>query len=89
MRMLPLALVPALLIAAGMGPSTFVTLTAINGEVAQLAPVLNEPPVANGVTVSSSNPDSPIDTLLKITAETMNSAQRITGLFCMVCIPSG
>ena len=40
-------------------------LAAINGEVASLARALNTRPVGNGVTVSSSNPDSPIATMLK------------------------
>jgi hypothetical protein len=41
------------------------TLSAINAQIASLAPVLNSAPVANGVTVSSSNAESAIDTLLK------------------------
>jgi len=40
-------------------------LTAINKQVAALASVLNSPPVGNGVAVSSSNPDVPIETMLK------------------------
>jgi hypothetical protein len=40
-------------------------LAAINAEVTSLARVLNSPPVGNGVAVSSSNPDSPIETMLK------------------------
>jgi hypothetical protein len=46
-------------------PETRQALAAINGEVASLARVLNTQPVGNGVTVSSSNPDSPIATMLK------------------------
>jgi len=41
------------------------TVSALNAEIASLAPVLNSAPVANGVTVSSSNAASPIATLLK------------------------
>ena len=40
-------------------------LAAINEQITMLAPVLNTRPIANGVTVVSSNADSPIDTLLK------------------------
>src|SRR5262249_22928017 len=40
-------------------------LVAINGEIASLAPVLNTPPIANGVTVTSSDGSIPVDTLLK------------------------
>jgi hypothetical protein len=46
-------------------PATRETLARVNRQIASLAPVLNSPPVANGVTVTSSNPDTPIDTLLK------------------------
>ena len=46
-------------------PETRQALAAINAEVASLARVLNTQAVGNGVTVSSSNPDSPIATMLK------------------------
>jgi hypothetical protein len=40
-------------------------LAVINTEVSSLARVLNSPPVGNGVTSTSSNPDSPVETMLK------------------------
>ncbi len=40
-------------------------LTAINAQITALAPVLNTPSIGNGVTVTSSNPASPIDVMLK------------------------
>lgn len=40
-------------------------LARINRTISSLAPVLNSPPVANGVTAASSNADSPVETLLK------------------------
>jgi hypothetical protein len=40
-------------------------VSAINAEIASLAPVLNSKPVANGVAVSSSNSESQIATMLK------------------------
>jgi len=46
-------------------PETREALAAINGQITSLARVLNERPVADGVTVSSSNPTTPVDTLLK------------------------
>ncbi|HSB13707.1 MAG TPA: hypothetical protein VLE22_04560, partial [Bryobacteraceae bacterium] len=46
-------------------PETRQALADINGQIASLARVLNTPPVGNGVTVASSNPDSPIDVMLK------------------------
>jgi hypothetical protein len=46
-------------------PETRRGLAAINQQVASLAHVLNERSVANGVTVSSANAESPVDTLLK------------------------
>jgi hypothetical protein len=44
---------------------TAAALRQINAELTQLAPVLDTRPVANGVTVSSSNVAVPIDSLLK------------------------
>lgn len=46
-------------------PETRPALARINRQIASLAPVLNVPSVANGVTVVSSNSNSPIDTMLK------------------------
>jgi hypothetical protein len=46
-------------------PVTRPALAAINQQIASLAPVLNTPSVANGVTVVSSNADTPVDTMLK------------------------
>ena len=40
-------------------------LAALNGQIRTLAPALNTPSVANGVTAASSNPVTPIDTMLK------------------------
>jgi hypothetical protein len=40
-------------------------LARINGQIAALAPVLNAPPVANGVTVTSSDATVPVDALVK------------------------
>lgn len=40
-------------------------VTEIDARITELAPVLNEPSVANGVTVDSSDPDVPVDTMLK------------------------
>lgn len=40
-------------------------LAALNGQIRTLAPVLNTPSVANGVTVAFSNTSTPIDFLLK------------------------
>ena len=40
-------------------------LTAIDGQIKMLAPALNTRSIANGVTVSSSNADSPVDFMLK------------------------
>jgi hypothetical protein len=44
---------------------TAAALKAINAQITALAPVLNSPPVANGVTVQSSTATIPVDTLLK------------------------
>jgi hypothetical protein len=44
---------------------TAAVLKEINAQITQLAPVLNSPPVANGVTVQSSTANIPVDTLLK------------------------
>lgn len=46
-------------------PATRQALAAINEQIRSLARVLNTPSVANGVTVTSSNADSPIDVMLK------------------------
>ncbi len=40
-------------------------VTAINRQVRELAPVLNSPPVANGVSVSSTVPGAPVDAMAK------------------------
>jgi hypothetical protein len=40
-------------------------LAAINAQIKTLAPVLNTRSISNGVTVSSSNADSPVDVMLK------------------------
>ncbi len=40
-------------------------LTALNAQIRELAPALNTPSVANGVTVEWSNPAAPIDFMLK------------------------
>ena len=40
-------------------------LRQINAELRELAPVLDTLPIANGLTVSSSDPSLPVDTLLK------------------------
>jgi hypothetical protein len=45
--------------------ATAAALRQINRELTELAPVLDTLPVANGVTVSSSDPSVPVDTLLK------------------------
>jgi hypothetical protein len=44
---------------------TKAALTAINGRVRELAPVLNTPSVANGVTAASSSASIPVDVMLK------------------------
>lgn len=44
--------------------STAAALKAINAQITALAPVLNSPPVANGVTVQSSTASIPVDTRL-------------------------
>ncbi|HEV8244932.1 MAG TPA: hypothetical protein VGP93_04160 [Polyangiaceae bacterium] len=44
---------------------TAAALTAINAELDELAPVLNQPPVGNGVSVASSDQNVPVDVLLK------------------------
>ena len=46
-------------------PDTRRALASINRQIAELAPVLNTPSVANGAEVRSSNPETPIDTMLK------------------------
>jgi Domain of unknown function (DUF4082) len=40
-------------------------VAALDGQILRLAPVLNTPPVANGVRVASSNGMTPVDTMLK------------------------
>ena len=40
-------------------------LAALNAQIQTLAPALNTASVANGVTVASSNPATPIDSMLK------------------------
>jgi hypothetical protein len=42
-----------------------VALAAINSQIKTLAPVLNTASIGNGLTVSSSNADSPVDVMLK------------------------
>ena len=44
---------------------TLAALRQINAQLRELAPVLDTLPIANGVTVSSSDPSLPVDTLLK------------------------
>jgi hypothetical protein len=44
---------------------TAAALKAINAQITALSPVLNSPPVSNGVTVQSSTATIPVDTLLK------------------------
>ncbi len=44
---------------------TGAALTAINRRITSLAPVLNKPSVANGVTVDSRNPELPVEWMLK------------------------
>jgi hypothetical protein len=44
---------------------TAAALAAINGRISALAPALNTPSVANGVTVASSAADIPVDVMLK------------------------
>lgn len=46
-------------------PSMKAAVTAINQEITSLAPVLNTPPIINGGSVSSSDPNVPVDMLLK------------------------
>lgn len=45
--------------------TTAAGITDINAQVTELAPVLNQPSVGNGVTVTSSSTDRPVDTMLK------------------------
>jgi len=40
-------------------------VTSVNRMIASLAPVLNSPPVADAVTVTSSNPNTPVHILVK------------------------
>lgn len=63
-------------------PETRRALAAIDGEIATLARVLNTPPVGNGVTVTSSNPGSPLDLMLK-------RQDGITYLFAMGAFSGG
>jgi hypothetical protein len=63
-------------------PDTRQALAAINGQISSLARVLNTRPVGNGVTAASSNPDSPIETMLKRQA-------GATYLFAMGARPGG
>jgi hypothetical protein len=51
-------------------PATAQALTAINAQIAQLAPVLNTQSVQNGVTTASADANVPVDTMLKRMGDT-------------------
>jgi hypothetical protein len=57
-------------------------VTALNRQISSLAPVLNTPSVANGVRVSSSNGNTPVDVMLK-------RGQASTYLFTVAARPGG
>jgi hypothetical protein len=74
-------------------PEIVEEVTALDGRIAALAPVLNTPTVANGVTTVSSSADVPVDTMLKRTAEAtylfavaMRDG-RATAQFTLTCVP--
>jgi len=46
-------------------PEMLAAVTAVNRQIHDLAPVLNSPSVTDGATVRSSNPDAPIDLMVK------------------------
>jgi hypothetical protein len=57
-------------------------VTALNRQISSFAPVLNTPSVANGVRVSSSNGNTPVDVMLK-------RGQGSTYLFTVAPRPGG
>ncbi len=67
-------------------PALRAALAGINAQVKDIAAVLNTPSVGNGVTISSSNPDIPVDVMLKrfngatylLTVEMRNGATTAT-----------
>ncbi len=46
-------------------PEVLAAVTALNRQIRNLAPVLNSPPVPDGVLVESSNPKTPVHALVK------------------------
>jgi hypothetical protein len=46
-------------------PEMLAAVTALNTQIHELAPILNSPTVTSGAVVQSSNPDVPVDTMVK------------------------
>jgi len=63
-------------------PAMSAAVSALDRQILSLAPVLNTPPVANGVRVSSSNGNTPVDMMLK-------RKQGSTYLFAEAARPGG
>jgi len=60
-------------------PAMVSAVTALNQQVKTLAPVLNSADIPNLVTVSSSNPDAPIDLMVKARGQTLYLFAAISG----------